>query len=97
MQTGLEMTDELETRRRRAYYRAHHRGTKELDFLVGRFADARLPAYSADELALFERFLAIPDPTVQEWILSGRAFKGVEFGDLIADIRSFHGLATETD
>ena len=35
------MTD-LEIRRRRAAYRAHHRGTKEMDWLVGRYADAHL-------------------------------------------------------
>jgi antitoxin CptB len=89
------MTDDLETRRRRASYRAHHRGTKEMDVLVGRYADARLPIYSADEIARFERFLAIPDPSLQQWIFSGEGFRGIEFEDLVTDIRAFHGLGTE--
>jgi antitoxin CptB len=97
MQPGLKMTDDLDTRRRRASYRAHHRGTKEMDVLVGRYADARLIAFSLDDLARFERFLAIPDPTLQAWIFAGRGFDGLEFESLVLDIRAFHGLAEGTE
>ena len=86
------MTDDLETRRRRASYRAHHRGTKEMDVLVGPYAEARLAGYSADEIERFERFLSIPDPALQQWIFSGEGFRGIEFEDLVHDIRAFHGL-----
>jgi len=63
-----------------------------MDHLLGRFAQARLAAYESDALALFERLLALPDPTLQAWIFSGRGFDGIEFSDLINDIRVFHGL-----
>lgn len=89
------MTDDLETRKKRASYRAHHRGTKEMDVLVGRYADARLPAYSADEMTHFERFLTVPDPALQQWIFSGEGFSGIEFEDLVNDIRAFHGLGAK--
>ncbi|MFT3730746.1 MAG: succinate dehydrogenase assembly factor 2 [Hyphomicrobium sp.] len=92
MQSGLQMTEDLETRRRRASYRAHHRGTKEMDVLVGRYADARLAGYSDDEMGRFERFLTVPDPALQQWIFSGEGFAGIEFEDLVNDIRAFHGL-----
>jgi antitoxin CptB len=95
MQPGLQMTDDLEARRRRASYRAHHRGTKEMDVLVGRYADARLVSYSDEQIESFERFLTIPDPALQEWIFSGRGFEGIEFEDLLNDIRAFHGLRAE--
>jgi antitoxin CptB len=95
MQPETHMTDDLETRRRRASYRAHHRGTKEMDVLVGRYADARLPGYSGDEIARFERFMTIPDPSLQQWIFSGEGFAGIEFEDLVHDIRAFHGLGAE--
>ncbi len=84
---------DVEIRRRRAAYRASHRGTKEMDHLMGRFAEARLAAYESDALARFERLLALPDPTLQVWIFSGRGFDGIEFSDLIHDIRAFHGLS----
>jgi antitoxin CptB len=90
------MTDDLDTRRRRASYRAHHRGTKEMDLLMGRYADARLPAFSSDELAHFETFLSLPDPMLQGWIFSERT-EGGEFKDLIADMRVFHRLAAEAN
>lgn len=89
------MLDELEIRQRRASYRAHHRGTKELDVLVGRFADARLLDFDGAALALFERFLAMPDPTLQTWIFSGTGYDGTEFAELIPDIRAFHGLGID--
>jgi antitoxin CptB len=95
VQAGLQMTDDLEARRRRASYRARHRGTKEMDVLVGRYADDRLVSYSLEQIELFERFLTIPDPTLQEWIFSGQGFDGIEFEDLVNDLRAFHGLAAE--
>jgi antitoxin CptB len=92
MQPDLKMTDDLDMRRRRAAYRAHHRGTKEMDVLVGRYADARLATFSLDDLARFERLLTIPDPVLQQWILSGAGFDGSEFEDVVIDMRVFHGL-----
>jgi antitoxin CptB len=86
------MTDELDTRRRRASYRAHHRGTKEMDLLIGRYADARLASFSADELSHFEAFLSLPDPMLQAWVFSGTGV-GDDFAGLLADIRVFHRLA----
>jgi antitoxin CptB len=97
MQPRSQTTDDLDARRRRASFRAHHRGTKEMDLIVGRYADARLMTYSADELTRFERFLTIPDPTLQEWIFAGRGFDGIEFEDLVVDIRVFHGLPDKAD
>lgn len=95
MQPELKMTDDLETRRRRASYRAHHRGTKEMDVLVGRYADARLGGYSGEQIDRFERFMTIPDPALQQWIFSGEGYSGIEFEDLVNDIRAFHGLGAE--
>ena len=91
------MTDQLENRRRRAIYRANHRGTKEMDVLVGRYAQAHISGFEQAELTHFERFLAMPDPALQAWIFSGRGFEGSEFAELIGAIRSFHGLTALGD
>ena len=48
------MTDELETRRRRAAYRCAHRGTKEMDIMLGRYGEAMLPTLADPQLAHFE-------------------------------------------
>ena len=64
------MTDDVETRRRRAAYRACHRGTKEMDWILGRFARGRAAATCRwTRLGLFERLLALPDPDLQDMIL----------------------------
>jgi len=86
------MNDDIEVRRRRAAWRAGHRGTKELDLLVGRFAEARIPTMTGADLDRFERFLAVTDPELQGWLLTPAAGAGAEFADVVADIRKFHGL-----
>jgi len=86
------LTDDLDVRRRRAAYRAAHRGTKEMDALVGRYADAKIATFDGAALERFERFLAIADPTLQNWIFAKESVSGTEFGPLVDDIRKFHGL-----
>lgn len=87
---------DVELRRRRALYRAQHRGTKEMDFILGRYAHERLPAMDEAELTQFEQFLALPDPLLQGWMLSGAA-RDVpdEFAALVSGVRAYHGLQRE--
>jgi len=87
------MTD-IETRRRRAVYRATHRGTKEMDWLLGRYGEASISAMSEPDLANFERLLALPDPDLQRWILSGEVRAENDLTDLVGRIRAYHGLSS---
>lgn len=67
---GLTRTsDDLDPRRRRILYRSWHRGTRELDLLLGRFADAHIAALSDAELDDFERLMEVPDKDLFGWIL----------------------------
>jgi antitoxin CptB len=86
------MTDDVASRRRRAAFRASHRGTREMDWLIGRFADARLPAMPLPALARFERLLALPDPELYDMILCPGLAPAGEFSALIGELRAFHGL-----
>ena len=86
------MTDDAEMRRRRAVYRACHRGTKEMDWILGRFAQSALPAMSGPSLDVFERMLALPDPELQDMILHPEFAPAGEFADLVVAVRVFHGL-----
>jgi len=86
------MSDDVERRRRRAAYRAHHRGTKEMDWILGRFADAALGSLSTDRLGVFERMLSLPDPDLQDMILHPELKPAGEFAELVAHMRVFHGL-----
>lgn len=85
------MTD-VEQRRRRALYRAQHRGTKEMDLVIGRFAETHLDGMDAAGLEHFEEFLALPDPMLQGWILTGDGTEPAAFKELVAGVRRYHGL-----
>jgi antitoxin CptB len=86
------MSDDVESRRRRAAFRARHRGTKEMDWMIGRFADAHLATMQADELARFERLLELPEPIVHDMIVYPEVAPAGELAELIAQLRTFHGL-----
>ena len=84
--------DELDVRRRRAAYRATHRGTKEMDWVIGRYAVSVLPNLEGEALDRLERFLNLPDPDLQQWVYSPHLAAGTEFSELVAEMRRFHGL-----
>lgn len=86
------MSDDIELRRRRALYRAQHRGTKELDIIVGGYAAEKLDGMSGEELFLFEQFLQIPEPDIDAAVFGRSVLDDAQFVPLIAAIRRFHGL-----
>ncbi len=64
------MTPEnLEIRRKRLKYRSQHRGTKELDLLLGGFAAERLDGLDAGQIDRFEALLEAPSPLVYAWVI----------------------------
>ena len=82
----------LDHRKKRALYRAIHRGTKELDWLVGRYFEARLPETSERGMDLVERFLTVPDPELHAWIMTPEQFDQGEFSEIVDDLRAFHKM-----
>jgi antitoxin CptB len=68
----------LDERRRKILFRAWRRGLREMDLVMGQFADAHLPAMSEAELDEFERLMNAPDPEVLAWI-TGEAPTPEEF------------------
>lgn len=58
----------LDARRRKLLFRSWHRGMREMDLILGTFADARIDALTDDEIDQYERLLDIPDPQLLPWI-----------------------------
>ena len=52
---------------KRLAWRAHHRGTKEADLLIGGFFDAHHASWTAYERALFEEMLSEQDVDIMAW------------------------------
>jgi len=82
----------LDLRRRRALYRATHRGSKEMDFLLGRYAAQAVPAMSEADIASLERLIEAPDPAIAECIYEARSLGEPALDDLILSLRRFHGF-----
>jgi antitoxin CptB len=67
--TGTSVSSsEIEPRRRRILFRAWHRGTREMDLLMGSFTDAEIRTMSEDDLAVFELLIEAPDRDIYAWI-----------------------------
>ena len=61
--TGTTRSSEgLDDRRKRLLYRCWHRGTREMDLILGRFADAHLADLTDAELTELEALIELPDP-----------------------------------
>ena len=86
------MSDDIGLRRKRAAFRAAHRGTKEMDWLLGRYATARLDQMSEVELTQFEDLLDAADPELQNWILDLASIPDERYAALVYELRRFHGV-----
>ncbi len=69
MGDGGQADEDLAMRRRRLKFRCWHRGMKETDLLLGRFADAHVDGMDADGVTAFEALLETPDQIIFAWIL----------------------------
>ncbi len=57
-----------EDRRQRLRYRSWHRGTREMDLLMGSFADAHIATFASAQLDQYEEILKTADPDLYNWI-----------------------------
>lgn len=61
--TGTRRSSEgLDDRRKRLLFRCWHRGTREMDMILGGFADAHIAALSDAEMDDLEVLMELPDP-----------------------------------
>ena len=63
--------ESIEDWRKRLKFRSWHRGTREMDLLMGTFADKHLPDFTEEQLQSYENALGYSDPDLYNWY-SGR-------------------------
>jgi len=87
---------DYEQRRKRALWRAGHRGTRELDLLMSQFVRDFLPEEPAtgdsdalDRMAQIEQLQAVNDPDVQEWLQRPDSIPAELPEPLLSALRSF--------
>lgn len=63
------MTETPEARLKRMKMRAWRRGTKEMDLVLGPYADAHLDGMGDDDLSAFDALLSENDQDLMQWVL----------------------------
>jgi antitoxin CptB len=81
--------EEPSMRLRRLRYRAWHRGTKEMDLILGPYADARLNTMTAAELDRFEVVLDEMDTDLLDWLMGAQPIPADADHALLADLLAF--------
>jgi len=69
----LNQSDDLDVRLRKLRFRAWHRGTREMDLVLGRFVDAELASLNEDEISRLEFLMEAADPDLFAWVLGHAA------------------------
>tara|TARA_A200000113_G_C8606269_1_gene271039 strand:+ start:264 stop:530 length:267 start_codon:yes stop_codon:yes gene_type:complete len=64
----MSKNETIENKRKRLIFRSEHRGTKEMDIVMGSFARKNVPDFSEEELSLFDTILQENDPDLYNWL-----------------------------
>lgn len=64
---------DIQNWRKRLIFRSDHRGTKEMDLIMGKFAREHVPHFSVEDLTAYEDLLKENDPNLYNWIIGKEA------------------------
>ena len=82
----------LDDRRKRLLFRCWHRGTREMDLILGRFADAEIGNLSDAELGELERLIEVNDPDLYAAITGDKVLPADVAGALFQRIQAFRAV-----
>lgn len=82
--------DNISINRKRLIFRSWHRGTREIDLLLGKFADAHLPDFTENQIALYDRFLNNSDPDIYNWISRAEPVPPSEDSEVVQLLLAFY-------
>jgi len=89
--TGPSLSSaDLDQRRRRLLYRSWHRGTREMDLIIGRFADQAIVAMTTRDLDDFERLIEVPDRDLFAWVSGTQAAPDNYTTPIFSALKRFH-------
>jgi antitoxin CptB len=74
---------------KRLRYRSWHRGTKEMDLLLGPYADAHLAQMDEAELDRYEHLVDEADTDLQKWLLGQEPAPADVDHALLAELLAF--------
>jgi antitoxin CptB len=86
----MDALEQLEIERKRLKFRSWHRGTREMDLLLGRFADSRLEALGRDELRAYAALLEQSDPDIYDWVSGQGQCPEADLRPIVQALTDFH-------
>ncbi len=79
----------LEHRRKKLKFRAWHRGIKEMDLILGKYADENLARMSTAEMDRFSILLKQADDELYMWVSGARPVPEEFDNDIMKTLKSF--------
>ena len=80
----------LDERRRRLLFRAWRRGVREMDLIVGRFADTFIDKFDTPALDEFERLIEVPNAELYAWIVGSESVPPESDCGVLRQLIAFH-------
>jgi antitoxin CptB len=90
MTGSTRSSDGLDDRRRRLLFRSWHRGTREADLIMGRFADAHIEALGDADLEQYEHLLDALETDLLSWMTGVVAVPAEHDTAMFRRVREFH-------
>lgn len=82
--------DNISIKRKRLLFRSWHRGTREMDLLMGRFAEAKLGEMDETLLSAYDEFLSHSDPDIYNWLTRQEEVPAEHDGPLMQMMLDFY-------
>jgi antitoxin CptB len=90
MSGSTRSSEGLDPRRRRLLFRSWHRGIREADLILGRFADVHIAEMSESELDAYERLLDIQEQDLLAWMTGTLPIPADQDTAMFRRVRAFH-------
>ncbi|WP_185982627.1 succinate dehydrogenase assembly factor 2 [Aureimonas mangrovi] len=87
---------DLDVRRRKALYHSWHRGTREMDLVLGRFADARIGTLSDEDLTDYELLMEAQDRDLFAWMIGAEETPANYDTPVFRQVKAFHAGEAES-
>lgn len=81
--------EDIAIRRKRLRYRAWHRGTREMDLVLGPFADAHFEQFGPAELDRIETLMNEEDTDLLKWVMGQEPVPADADAELIARLIAY--------
>jgi antitoxin CptB len=90
MTVTTRSSEGLDPRRRKLLFQSWHRGIREMDLIMGRFANDEIEQLEGQELDDFERLTEVPDQDLLAWVTGERETPAAYDTVVFRRMRDFH-------